>query len=57
MEKICPVISTPGGFVNCQGTLYNAARKVHTEDGTVVVCAFIDREFRDDWDIISEVYG
>lgn len=57
MEKICPVISTPGGFVTCQGTLCNAARKIHTEDGTVVVCAFINPEFRDDWDVISEVYS
>ena len=55
MEKICPVISTPGGFVTCQGTLCYAGRRVRTEDETIVVCAFIDREYKDDWDVISAV--
>jgi hypothetical protein len=57
MDKICPVMSTAGGFVSCQGTLCNAARRVHMEDGTLLVCGLIDREFCRDWDMGYEVCG
>ena len=53
MEKLCPVMSSARWFVNCQGTLCHAARKVRTEDGTIVVCSIIDPEFHRDWDGIG----
>jgi hypothetical protein len=57
MEKICPIISSGAVIVRCKGTQCNACRPVRVEEGTIWVCALIDRDFSDTWEVADGVFA
>lgn len=50
-RRICPFISCGTTLVYCKGTGCNACKPVFVEDGTVWICALIDRDFCDSWEV------
>lgn len=57
-RRICPFISSGEVIVRCKGTQCNACRPVLLEDGEPVwVCAMIEREFSDSWEVAPGVYA
>jgi len=56
-RRICPFISSGDVIVRCKGKECNACRPVLIEEGTIWVCALIDREFSDSWEVVPGVYA
>jgi len=56
-RRICPFISSGEVIVRCKGTQCNACRPVFVEEETVWVCALIDRDFSDSWEVAPGVYA
>jgi hypothetical protein len=48
--RICPFISSGDTITRCQGVRCLACRPVRLEEGTVWVCALVDRDFADSWE-------
>ena len=56
-RRICPFISSGEAIVRCKGVQCNACRPVPVEEGTVWVCALIDRDFADAWEVNDGVFA
>jgi hypothetical protein len=56
-RRICPFISSGEVIVRCKGIQCNACRPVPIEEGTVWVCALIDRDFADSWEVPDGVFA
>ena len=52
-RKICPFISFGETIVRCKGADCNACRPVPWEDKTIWVCALIDKDFGNDWEMLN----
>ncbi len=50
-SRICPFISSGKALVSCLGTRCTACRSVLTGEERLSVCALIDREFFDCWEV------
>ena len=56
-RRICPIISSGEVIVRCKGNQCNACRPVFVEEEPVWVCALIDRDFSDSWEVAPGVYA
>ncbi|MDD1730473.1 MAG: hypothetical protein LUQ50_15570 [Methanospirillum sp.] len=55
--RICPFISSGRVLASCLGRRCNACRRINLEEGAVWVCALIDRDFSDSWEVTDHVYA
>ncbi len=55
-RRICPFISSGQDMVYCKGTGCNACKPILTDDGKIWVCALIDRDFADTWEVADGVF-
>ena len=54
-DRICPFISSGTVLVPCLGRRCTACRSVLTGEEWIVVCALIDRDFSDCWEVKRDV--
>ncbi|MDD1723497.1 MAG: hypothetical protein LUQ07_00040 [Methanospirillum sp.] len=53
---VCPFISAGSVLIRCLGTGCAACRTVVTGEGTIRVCALIDRDFSDTWEVSDGIF-
>jgi hypothetical protein len=53
-NRICPFISSGKSLVSCLEKRCTACRSVVTGEGRFSICALIDREFYDCWEVYND---